>query len=235
MLGALGEAQAAGAQELVPGVTGFGQRAFQTAQEQLGAAAGFDPLAAAEERFGRLQAVLGQQRERQRGSLESRLLAQGRLSGTSGDILQGELERGFAAEDAALLERAFGESEQAQARAIQQGLQAGAAGTTAQQSQFQQFLQGVPVAEQAGLAPVRLAGALSGLATDEVNRRAAAAGALGAHNVSMQQTAQAGLGGTIGGIVGGVGGAVAAPYLGLDPKTGAQAGATLGGNLGSFL
>ena len=229
MLQELGLSQGEQAGALAPGVTQFGEQALDTSSRLLAEAGGFDPLAAAEARYSRLRSVLEPQRERDLSSLEARLFRQGRLDSTGGAVQLGEREAAVAREDAMLLDRMFGEAEQARQAALSGGLQAGASGTTVQQSGFQQALQAQPAAEQVALSPYRFAGVLSGLATDEVSRRAAGAGALAGHNVSMQQTAQGGLGSAALGLVGaGVGG-----YFG--GARGAQAGATLGSNLGSFL
>lgn len=234
MLQALGAGQGAGAGELTPGVTGFGREAFRTSTDLLRDAAGFDPLAAAEERFGRLRSVLERGREQQRQSTEERLFRQGRLDSTGrgqGSEVIGELERGFAAEDVALLDRMFGEAEQARQQAIAQGLQAGASGTTAQQSQFQQALQAAGAQEQVATAPVRVALASQTIAQNEAARRAAAAGALAGHNTAV--AANGGGGGGFGSVAGGIVGGGLGFLAGGIP--GAQAGATIGSNLGSFL
>lgn len=225
----LGAGQGGQAAALTPGVTGFGQEALDTSSRLLAEAGGFDPLAAAEQRYQRLRSVLEPQRERDLSSLEARLFRQGRLDSTGGALQLGEREAALAREDAMLLDRSFQEAEQARQAALAGGLQAGAAGTTVQQSGFQQALQAQQAQEQAALSPYRFAGVLSGLASDEVSRRAAAASALQGHNVSMAQTAQGGAGSAILGVAGGLAGA----YFGGAP--GAQAGATLGSNLGSFL
>lgn len=235
MLDVLGKQQGGGAGALAGEVTGYGQQALGTAERLLSEAGGFDPLAAAEQRFQRLQSVLQPERERRQQALESRLFKQGRLDSTGGYRGQADLEAALAREDAMLLDRQFQEAEQARQAALTGGLQAGAGGTTAQQSQFQQFLQALGAQGDVAAAPLRVAGVSQDIAASEAARRAAASGAIGNFNTTMAGTAQGGFGAALGGIVGGIGGAMAAPYLGIDAETGARAGSTLGGNLGSFL
>ena len=236
MLQALTAAQGAGAGGAVPDVTRFAGQAADTSSQLLQEAGGFDPLAAAEERFSRLRGVLERGRDDQRASTEERLFRQGRLDSTGrgqGASVIGELESGFAREDALALDRQFQQAEQARQAALSGGLQAGAAGTTAQQSLFQQTLQGIPVQEQVATAPVRAALASQSLASNEAARRAAASSALSGHNqvVAANGSGGGGFASALGGIAGaGIGG-----YLTAGSPAGISAGATLGSNLGSFL
>ncbi|NIV28779.1 MAG: hypothetical protein GWN58_04470 [Anaerolineae bacterium] len=104
-----------GAGALSPGVLGAGQAGLAQAQQALAGLGAFDPMAAAEERFGRLDEILQRRRDVDRSALESRLLAQGRLESTAGARQMGEFEAGIERERAQLLDRQFGEAQAAQA------------------------------------------------------------------------------------------------------------------------
>jgi len=222
----------AGATQLAPGVTGFGQAAQQSSEALIRGATAFDPLQAAEERFARMQEALAPTRGRHEAALQEQLFRQGRLDSGIGAQQTAEQQAEFRLADLQALNELYGTAGAEQRAQLTAGLQAGAAGTTAQQSQFQQFLQGLQGQEQAATAPLRLAGASQGLAASEAARRSAAAGAIGNFNVAMAEGGSgSGIGSAIGGVVGGLG----AGYLtGWNPAA-MSAGATAGSNLGSFL
>lgn len=175
----------AGAQALTPGAQQFGQQAFGAAGGLFQQAQAMDPLDLAEQRFSRLQSVLGPQRERQREGLESRLFAQGRLDSTGGNLLGGQLEQGFAAEDAALLDRMFSEAQGAQAQQFGQALQAGQAGLTTQGGLFGQLGQGVQAQQQVSAPLLQLLGLSTDVAGAQTQAQLAKAQALGNFNATM--------------------------------------------------
>lgn len=74
----------------------------------------FDPYQAAETQFGRLEDILNPARERTRGSLEARLLSQGRLGSTGGTLQQEGLETAIDQSRRQGLFDAFGQAQQTQ-------------------------------------------------------------------------------------------------------------------------
>lgn len=92
--------------QLLSGATG----AFTAANQ-------FDPYAAADTLFSRMENILAGGRTRQQGQLESRLLAQGRLGSTGGMFDQQALNQAIEAQRAQNLNQSFGT-----AQAVQQGL-----------------------------------------------------------------------------------------------------------------
>jgi len=229
-LGFAGNNLAAGVRQLEPGAQQFGQQAFDTSQQLLQQAGAFDPLGEAEKRFQRLQAALQPGRKEQQDVLQEQLFRQGRLDSGQGARLEAQQQAAFRLADVQALNDMYGQAQQAQQQAIQQGLQAGAAGTTAQQSQSALLGQTLSQQEQIAAQPFRIAGMLQDISANEVARRAAAAGALTQNNAV---TGQVSGGGGAGAALGGLAGAAIGGYFG--GPAGASTGATVGSNLGSFL
>lgn len=104
-----------GIQQALP----FFQQAGATAAQAPGAGflsqlQEFDPYQAAETQFGRLEEILDPGRERARGSLEARLLSQGRLGSTGGGVQQEGLETAIEQSRRQGLFDAFGQAQQTQ-------------------------------------------------------------------------------------------------------------------------
>jgi len=121
-------------------------------REGIAAAGGYDPYAAAETLFGRMDQILAGGRERQRQGLESRLLSQGRLGSTGGAFEFQGLESTIEAERARQLNQAFGTAQQVQQGMFGRGLAELQAGIGLQgigQSQLALGLQAGQGAQQA--------------------------------------------------------------------------------------
>jgi len=112
----LGTAQTGGA---------FGQQAGALGQGFLGQAGEFDPFAAAQTQFGRMEDILAPQRDQQRLAQESRLFSQGRLGSTGGAQQQQALEGAFAQQQQQGLYDALGQAQGIQGQQISQGLALG--------------------------------------------------------------------------------------------------------------
>ena len=128
-----------GAFQLSPELQSTYQQLLGGGQEALGAAQEYDPYAAAETLFGRMDSILAGGRERERGGLESRLLAQGRLGSTGGAFQQQGQEQAFEQQRAQQLNQAFGQAQQVQQGLFGQGL-AGIQGATGLQQMGQNQL-----------------------------------------------------------------------------------------------
>lgn len=218
---------AAGLQE---GTAGFAQDALSAGRGLLADTAGFDPLNAAEERFSRLQSVLDPQRNRQREQLESRLLSQGRLDSTTGNVLGGELERGFSATDANLLNQLFLEGEQAQSNARAQAIGLGQSGAQLGGGLFGQLQAGGQSAQALDQGLLQSLGASQAVGGAFGNQDIARANAINAFNASGVAGRDGG--GTLGAI-GTLGGAALGAYFGRSPEA-VAAGAQAGGSLGNL-
>lgn len=217
--------------EFVDPTAGFGQELLAGGRGMLADVAGFDPLNAAEDRFQRLQSVLAPQRDRQREGLEARLLAQGRLDSGQGNLLGGELERGFAAEDTNLLNKLFleGEAAQAQARTQAQGL--GQAGAAIGGGLFGQQLQAPQGAQQLDQGLLQALGASGNIGQSFLNRDISRAQAINSFNASP---AAGGKGGGALGAIGTIGGGILGGFATGGNPAGIAAGAQAGGALGNL-
>lgn len=169
------------AAQAVPGtLLSQGQRAFQGADLLQREALAQTP----EAEFNALQALLAPGQERQRGALESRLFAQGRLGTTGGSQAQAAQEQAFEQNRLASAVQAITGARQARGQARSQanqalqtalGLtQAGLGGQVGladrEQGIQQQSLQNILGLQQAQLAPLNVGGALSGAQTALTSR-----------------------------------------------------------------
>ena len=154
--GAMGALDESGAMR--PGVSGLGGRATDAAGQAFDAFGSFDPMAAAQERFDKLDSILEPGRTRTRSGLESRLFAQGRMDSTAGSRELADLEAGFQRERAGMLNTQFGEAQTAQGNLA--GIAQGLAGTSAgiQSGIFGQGLQGIGGSQQMSEPMMRLLG-----------------------------------------------------------------------------
>jgi hypothetical protein len=221
-------------------VAALGNQQVQTGASMLDQASSFDPLDAAETRFNRLQSILQKGRARTRDSAESRLLAQGRLGGEGGARQLEGLEGTFQEQDALLLDRQFGEAQQAQRGGIADALAVGGAGTGTQAALADQGLRFSGTAadvNQLGssnlLSLLQQGGNLGALDTQAEIAKSQAASNLNANLIGK------GGGSDVLGTLGTIGGGIAGGIIGIPggPATiaaGASAGSTIGGSLGGL-
>lgn len=207
----------------------FAGNAADVSQQLLTQAGQFDPLAAAESRFQKLQSALAPSRQRQEAALQEQLFRQGRGNSGVANQQTAEQQAAYRLADVQALNSMYGEAQQQQNQAIQTGLQAGASGYTVGQGQFQQALQGTEAGLNLAKQPLGLATVGQALGANETSADAARNTAISQYNQS-----QAGTGGG-GGISAalGVAGGLAGAYLVPGPA-GAMAGAQLGSQIGSF-
>jgi hypothetical protein len=216
-----------GAGALTGGVTGAGQQGLTQAQAALAALGEFDPLAAAEERFTRLDNLLAERRMTDRSALESRLLQQGRLDSTAGARQLAEYEAGIERERAQMLDRQFGEAQAAQTALAQRAGMLTGIGTGAGQyltGQAISNLQGGQAVIDPMFRMAQLSGDLEGMSLQAQQARA---GAISGHN---QIAGASGGGSMLGGLMTG---ALTAAGTAFGGPMGAMAGQALGGMLTS--
>jgi len=125
---------------------GMAQQAAQFAGRAQGASGSlfdqlnqFDPIAAAQERFGNLQQVIAPQRAAQQDQLDLRLLQQGRLGGRAGNELTAALAGEQQRQDVSLADQLYGQAEQSQRNMLADALAAGGAANTAYGGLFGQL------------------------------------------------------------------------------------------------
>lgn len=150
---------------LSPEQLAFGQQATETGAGFLQSAGQFDPFAAAETQFGRMEEILAPGRDRARESLEGRLLRQGRLGSTGGGRTQEGLETAIEQSRRSNLYDAFGQAQGVQQQQANLAQLFGGLGLGIEQGQFQQQLGGLQGAlglEQAPLAFAEFGSSLSG-------------------------------------------------------------------------
>lgn len=116
-------------------VAGAGQQAQDLSSGFLSQAATFDPFAAAEEQFNRLDAILEQGRTSARSGTAAGLLQTGRLGGTSGNEVQANVEAQIENQRQALLAEQFQGAQAVQSNLVQQGTNLGAFGLQQQMGQ----------------------------------------------------------------------------------------------------
>lgn len=176
-------------------VAGAGDQASALSQGFLSEAGEFDPFAAAEEQFGRLDAILEPGRTKQRTGTAAGLLSTGRLGGTSGTDVQVGLEGEIERQRQGLLSEQFTKAQDVQDRLVGRGTSLGAFGTQqqlGQQAIGTQSLQnalGIDAQQQAALAT---AGGLTRAAPVDAQP--------GAFSSILQGGLTAGLGALVGGI-----------------------------------
>ena len=188
----------AAARGLSPDLARAGGQAFDAAGKAFDSFGSFDPMTAAQERFDKLDTILGEGRERTRSGLESRLFAQGRLDSTAGSRELADLEAGFQRERAGMLDQQFGQAQTAQSNlaGIAQGLTGTGAGV--QSGIFNQGLQGIGGAQQLSEPMMRLLGLGQDLGNSTVNAKVS--------KETLKQSADAAEGG--GGFMSGIGGQI---------------------------
>ena len=94
----------------------------------LGQAQEFDPFAAAETQFSRLDEILARSSGQERTGTQGALLASGRLGSSAGARVQGSLEQGIQDQRAQMLDRSFMQAQQVQDSLINRGTTLGAFG-----------------------------------------------------------------------------------------------------------
>ena len=116
-------------------VPNAGAAAQEQASGFLSAAGAFDPFAAAEQQFNRLDAILAPGRTEARSGGAAGLLATGRLGSTAGNRLQGEIERQIEQQRQSMLVDQFNSAQNVQDQMVNRGI---ALGTYGQQKQLTQ-------------------------------------------------------------------------------------------------
>lgn len=142
-----------------PETLGLGKAATQTGAGFLESLGSYDPFAAAEEQFNRMDAILAKGRERDRTALEEKLLRQGRLGSTGGGISEEALAA--AQEDArqkSLID-AFGQAQGVQAQKAQLAQSFGAFGGSIEDQQLQRLLQSLGTATSLEAMPSQIGAA----------------------------------------------------------------------------
>jgi len=216
---------------LRPDVAALGEQQVKTGADLLSTVANFDPMAAAETRFNRLQGILDKSRNRTRDSAESRLLAQGRLGGEGGARQLEGLEAAFAEEDARLLDSQFGEAEAAARGGIADALAIGGAGAGLQGQLSDQGFRGTGAAAEVNqlgssnlLALLQQGGNLGSLETQAEIAKSNAASNYNA-NLIGKKGGGGGFGSALGTLAGGIIGSMGGPI-------GTSIGASIGGKIG---
>ena len=146
------------------GQTALGTQAGALGQQFLGGIQA-DPFQAAETQFGRMEAILNPSRERQRESLEARLLKQGRLGSTGGALQQEGLETAIDQSRQQGLVNALQQSQALQMQQAGLGQQLGLFGQQQQDVGFNQAqarLGGMQGIDSQMLDYLRIGGALGG-------------------------------------------------------------------------
>ena len=122
-------------------VPGAGAQAQDLSAGFLSQAGEFDPFAAAQTQFDRLDAILEPGRQRQREGTAGGLLTTGRLGGSAGNLVQAQVEGEIEAQRQGLLSKQFLGAQQVQQGLVDRGTQTGAFGLQ-QQLGTQQLSQG---------------------------------------------------------------------------------------------
>lgn len=176
------------------GQTALGQQAGALGEQFLGGI-NADPFAAAQTQFGRMEDILNPARQRQRESLEARLLKQGRLGSTGGTLQQEGLETAIDQSSSQNLYNALQQSQALQGQQASLGQQLGLFGQQQQDVGFNQAqarLGGVSGLEQQLYNAANLGSSLGG----RQSQAGAQAGAFG------MQGATAGTAALLGGAAG---------------------------------
>jgi hypothetical protein len=121
------------ASELLGQVGGAGQEYTQAGERALGALGTFDPYAAAEEQFNRLDAILEPGRAQTRAGTAAGLLATGRLGSTAGARTQSSVEGEIERQRQSLLGDAWGQAQATQTNLANLATGLGAFGLQRQQ------------------------------------------------------------------------------------------------------
>jgi hypothetical protein len=123
-----------------PETLALGQQATRTGAGFLDSLGSFDPFAAAEEQFNRMEAVLEKSRGRDRTALQEKLLRQGRLGSSGGGIEQEGLESAIEQSRRANLVDAFGQAQNVQRQKAELANTFGAFGAGVEDTQLQRLL-----------------------------------------------------------------------------------------------
>lgn len=142
---------------LSPEAMALGSSATQAGAGFLNQLQTYDPFAATEEQFNRMEAILEPGRARSREALEGKLLRQGRLGSTGGSLSEQGLEAAIEESRRANLAGAFGEAMNAQRQLADLGTGVGAFGTDIENTQLQRMLQGLGTATSLEAMPFELA------------------------------------------------------------------------------
>jgi len=180
--------QVSGAQGAFGQVAGAGTQAQDLSAGFLSEAGEFDPFAAAEEQFGRLDAILEPGRTKARTGTAAGLLSTGRLGGTSGTDVQVGVEGEIERQRQGLLSEQFQGAQNVQDRLVNRGTSLGAFGT--QQQLGQQAIGSQSLQNALGIDAQQQA-ALSTAGT--ISRGAPVAGQPGAFDDILKGAAVAGL------------------------------------------
>ena len=121
--------------DLFSGVAGAGASAQAQGQGFLNQAQEFDPFAAAETQFSRLDDILSRSSGMERTGTQGALLASGRLGSSAGARVQGSLEQGIQDQRAQLLDRSFSQAQGVQDSLINRGTNLTQLGMSQQQQQ----------------------------------------------------------------------------------------------------
>lgn len=141
---------------LSPEQLALGAGATEAGAGFLGALKAYDPFAATEEQFSRLEAILEPGRQRQRTSLQENLLRTGRLGSTGGGVSEQSLESAIEESRRANLAGAFESAMGAQSQLANLGTGLGAFGGSVEDQQFQRMLQGLGTATSLEAMPFEL-------------------------------------------------------------------------------
>ena len=192
----------------------------------------FNPEQQAQTRFSRLSHILQPGRDRSQASLESRLLAQGRLDSSGGAAQLGEQQAAYANADAQMLDQMYQEAQNQRQQELQNANSLISQGGQLQGGLFSQSLM-ADTARQGQYTPLLgLLNTSQGLRQNEVNRRIAGSNAISGHNATM-----GGGGGGLGGALGTLAGGALGYFAGGGGATGmktAMYGAQIGGGVGNI-
>lgn len=153
-----------GADQLA-GVPDAGEQSLGLSEGFLSEVGSFDPFAAAEEQFTRLDSILEGGRSRSRTGQAGGLLATGRLGGTSGNDAQAAVEGQIEQQRQQLLGDSFESAQRTQQGLVDRGVQTGAFGMqqqAAQQNLGQQSISGAFGIDSQLQSQLALGGQLSG-------------------------------------------------------------------------
>jgi len=209
----------------------LGQNAMGASQSLFDQLNAFDPLEAAQTRFGQLQSVIAPQQSAQREAMTAQLLRQGRLGGTSGDAREAALAAAQRASDIQLANSLYGEAEQSRRNMLADALTAGGVGAQQYGGLFQQLPQLSAGIQNVNLQPFsQLLGMSQGIGAQALQRDLGISQGINAYNSSMggPQASQGKFGQMLPGLI--QGGLMAAGTIFGGPMGGAAA-AALGGAL----
>jgi len=183
----------------------------------------FDPIAAAQERFGNLQ--------QQQDQLDLRLLQQGRLGGRAGNELTAALAGEQQRQDVSLADQLYGQAEQSQRNMLADALAAGGAANTAYGGLFGQLGQAGQGMQTAYAQPFsQLLNMSTGIGNNLLQQQLARSQGINAYNTAIAGSSGASKG-MFGQLAPGLlqGGLMAAGSIFGGPAGAAAAGSLFGG------